>query len=145
MPIRLDSGAADFDVRFRVFLASKRESAEDVEQTVRAIIADVADRGDAALIELTKKFDRVDLAPIGLRVSEAEIDAAAASCTARALDALKFARDRIEVYHRRQVPADDRFVDSLGVELGFRWTAIDAVGLYVHGGSAAYPSSVLMN
>jgi len=145
MPIRLDSGAADFDARFRAFLASKRESAEDVEQTVRGIIADVAARGDAAVIELTKKFDRVDLARIGLRVTATEIDAAGASCTPRALDALKLARDRIEVYHRRQLPADDRFVDSLGVELGSRWTAIDAVGLYVPGGSAAYPSSVLMN
>jgi histidinol dehydrogenase len=145
MPIRLDSGAADFDARFRAFLASKRESAEDVEQTVRGIIADVAARGDAAVIELTKKFDRVDLARIGLRVTATEIAAAGASCTPRALDALKLARDRIEVYHRRQLPADDRFVDSLGVELGSRWTAIDAVGLYVPGGSAAYPSSVLMN
>ena len=101
--------------------------------------------GDRALIELTRKFDRVDLDKVGLRVSAAEIDAATAACDRRALDALKLARDRIEAYHRRQKPTDDRFTDALGVELGHRWTAIEAVGLYVPGGTAAYPSSVLMN
>ena len=98
-----------------------------------------------ALIELTRKFDRVDLDKLGLRVSADEIAAAAKSCDARALDALKLARDRIEAYHVRQKPKDDRFTDPLGVELGSRWTAIEAVGLYVPGGTAAYPSSVLMN
>jgi histidinol dehydrogenase len=123
----------------------KREAAPDVEQAVRAIIADVQARGDRALIELTAKFDRLDLAKVGLRVSAAEIDVAEASCDPEALAALKLARDRIEAYHRRQKPADDRFCDALGVELGTRWTAIEAVGLYVPGGTAAYPSSVLMN
>ncbi len=145
MPIRLDARAADFAEKFRAFLDTKREASADVEQAVRAIIADVAARGDAALIELTKKFDRVDLGKIGLRVTQAELDAATAACKPAALDALKLARDRIETYHRRQLPADDRFTDALGVELGHRWTAIEAVGLYVPGGTAAYPSSVLMN
>jgi histidinol dehydrogenase len=145
MPLRLDSRAPDFAERFRAFLGAKREVAEDVEQAVRAIIADVAARGDRALIELTKKFDRLDLAQAGIRVAAAEIEAAAAQCDPAALDALSLARDRIEAYHRRQKPADDRFTDALGVELGARWTAVEAVGLYVPGGTAAYPSSVLMN
>src|SRR5215212_9318041 len=145
MPIRLDARAPGFADKFRAFLDTKREVSADVEQAVRAIIADVASRGDAALIELTKKFDRVDLGAIGLRVTQAELDAAAAACDSAALDALKLARDRIETYHRRQLPKDDRFTDPLGVELGSRWNAVDAVGLYVPGGTAAYPSSVLMN
>src|SRR5436305_14316820 len=145
MPIRLDARAPDFAEKFRAFLDTKRETSADVEQAVRAITADVAARGDTALIELTMKFDRVDLGAIGLRVTQAELDAAAAACDPTALDALKLARDRIESYHRRQLPKDDRFTDALGVELGHRWTAIEAVGLYVPGGTAAYPSSVLMN
>jgi histidinol dehydrogenase len=145
MPIRLDSRAADFPEKFRAFLDTKREASADVEQAVRAIIADVAARGDAALIELTQKFDRVDLAKVGLRVSAAELDVTTEACDREALDALKLACDRIEAYHRRQLPKDDRFTDALGVELGHRWTAIEAVGLYVPGGTAAYPSSVLMN
>ena len=112
---------------------------------MRGIIAEVKARGDRALAEFTAKFDRVDLAKIGLRVTAAEIDAAAACCKPEALAALKLARDRIEAYHRRQKPADERFTDALGVEMGSRWTAIEAVGLYVPGGTAAYPSSVLMN
>ena len=145
MPIRLDSTDPDFEARFRAFLAAKREAAPDVEQAVRAIIADVQARGDRALIDLTAKFDRVTLTPETLRVSQAEIDAAEAACDPEALYALKFARDRIVAYHARQKPKDDLFTDSLGVELGTRWTAIEAVGLYVPGGTAAYPSSVLMN
>src|SRR6187551_3462408 len=145
MPLRLNSQSADFADRFRSLLALKREAAQDVEQVVRDIIADVVARGDRALFELTAKFDRVDLAKIGLRVATAEIDAAEKSCDENAVGALKLARDRIDAYHRRQKPADDRFTDSLGVELGTRWTAIEAVGLYVPGGTAAYPSSVLMN
>jgi histidinol dehydrogenase len=145
MPIRLDARAADFPEKFRAFLETKREASADVEQAVRAIIADVAERGDAALIELTKKFDRLDLGAIGMRVRGAELDAATAACAPAALDALKLARERIESYHLRQLPKDDRFTDALGVELGHRWSAIEAVGLYVPGGTAAYPSSVLMN
>jgi histidinol dehydrogenase len=145
MPLRLDSRAPDFAERFRTFLATKREVSADVEAAVRAIIADVAARGDRAVIELTRQFDRFDPAKAGLKVAADEIDAAVAACDRRALDALIFARDRIEAYHRRQLPADERFTDALGVELGSRWTAIEAVGLYVPGGTAAYPSSVLMN
>jgi histidinol dehydrogenase len=145
MPQRLTSTDADFSDRFRAFLAVKREVSADVDQAVRAIINDIAERGDAALIELTRKYDRLDLTPATLRVSAAELDAAAKSCDPKALDALKLARDRIEAYHVRQKPKDDRFTDPLGVELGGRWTAVEAVGLYVPGGTAAYPSSVLMN
>src|SRR5262245_536596 len=145
MPIRLDSRTADFPDRFVQFLATKREVSADVEQAVRAIVADVAARGDAALIELSQKFDRVDLGKLGLRVSAEDIASAEAACDPKALDALKLARDRIEAFHLRQKPKDDRFTDALGVGLGHRWTAIEAVGLYVPGGTAAYPSSVLMN
>src|SRR5882672_8161136 len=145
MPTRLDSRAPDFPARFRAFLSTKREAAVDVEDAVRAIIAEVAARGDQALLELTRKFDRVDLDQIGLKVRADEIETAYAACDQGALDALAFARDRIEAYHRRQKPSDDRFTDALGVELGSRWTSIEAVGLYVPGGTAAYPSSVLMN
>src|SRR4029077_4522647 len=145
MPVRLDRRSADFDERFGAFLAAKREVSADVERATRAIVDDVAARGDAALIEATKKFDRLDIAASGLRVTAAEVDAAVKACDGKTLDALKFARDRIEAFHRRQLPKDERFTDALGVELGWRWSAIDAVGLYVPGGTAAYPSSVLMN
>src|SRR5262245_45950105 len=104
MPIRLDARSADFPRQFRAFLDAKREASADVEQAVRAIISDVASRVDAALIELTRKFDRVDLSAIGLRVTTGELDAATAACDATALDALRLARDRIETYHRRQMP-----------------------------------------
>jgi histidinol dehydrogenase len=145
MPIRLDIRADDFAARFAAFLAAKRESAADVEEAVRAIIAEVAARGDAALVAFTRKFDRVDVEASGLRVTPAEIDEAFASCDRAARDALALARDRIEAYHVRQLPRDERFIDEIGVELGWRWTAIAAAGLYVPGGTAAYPSSVLMN
>ncbi len=145
MPIRLDSRTPDFAEAFRTFVAGKREAKSDIEAAVRSIIADVALRGDKALNELSRRFDRVDLGEIGLRVGADEIEVAYAACDRKALDALLFARDRIEAYHRRQLPRDDRFADALGVELGSRWTAIESVGLYVPGGSAAYPSSVLMN
>jgi histidinol dehydrogenase len=145
MPIRLDRRAPDFAGHFRAFLATKREASSDVEAAARAIIADVAARGDRALLELTRRFDGFDLDQRRLKVTADEIDAAYAACEARSLDALALARDRIEAYHRRQLPADDLFIDPLGVELGSRWSAIEAVGLYVPGGSAAYPSSVLMN
>ena len=145
MPVRLDSRAADFPASFRTLLAQKREVMAGVEAAVRSIIADVALRGDRALIELSRRFDRVDLGELGLRVAAREIERAFAACDPKALDALTLARDRIEAYHRRQLPRDDRFTDALGVELGSRWTAIESVGLYVPGGTAAYPSSVLMN
>ena len=145
MPIRLDSQSPDFSGRCADFLATKRQTAADVETAVRDIGDDVIKRGDAALVELTARFDRLDLNRTGLRVSAAEIDAAEKACARPALAALAFARERIEAFHLRQRPKDDRFTDALGVELGSRWTAIEAVGLYVPGGTAAYPSSVLMN
>jgi histidinol dehydrogenase len=145
MPLRLDAKSPDFAARFEAFLGVKREAAADVEEAVRGIVAQVAKEGDAALFALTARFDRVDLAKIGLRVTAAELDAAAQACDPKALAALTLARDRIEAYHRRQRPADERFTDALGVEMGAKWTAIEAVGLYVPGGTAAYPSSVLMN
>jgi len=145
MPIRIDSRSADFAPRFKAFLATKREVSADIETATRAIVDDVATRGDAALLEATAKFDRLKLDAAGLRVSADEVDAAVKACDPATIAALKLARDRIEFFHRRQLPKDDRFTDSLGVELGWRWSAIDAVGLYVPGGTAAYPSSVLMN
>jgi histidinol dehydrogenase len=145
MAIRLDSSAADFSKGFRAFLDTKREASADVETAVRAIVADVADRGDQALADYTRKFDLFDLDSVGLRFTTEEIDGARKAITREALDALEFARERIEAFHRRQKPQDDRFTDALGVELGSRWTPIEAVGIYVPGGTAAYPSSVLMN
>ncbi|KPG02230.1 histidinol dehydrogenase [Rhodopseudomonas sp. AAP120] len=145
MPIRLDSASTDFASQFKAFLAMKREVAADIEAATRAIVDDVAARGDVALLEATAKFDRLTLTADGLRVTAAEIDAAVKACDPATIDALKFARDRIEFFHRRQLPKDDRFTDALGVELGWRWSAVEAVGLYVPGGTAAYPSSVLMN
>jgi histidinol dehydrogenase len=145
MTIRLDIRADDFAQGFRAFLDTKREVAADVEAAARAIVADVAARGDQALKEYTRKFDRFDLDAAGLRVQPAEISVALDACGGKALSALELARDRIEAFHRRQLPQDDRFTDALGIELGSRWTAIEAVGLYVPGGTATYPSSVLMN
>jgi histidinol dehydrogenase len=145
MPVRLDRSSADFDARFAQFLAAKREVSADVEASARAIVDDVAARGDAALLAATQKFDRLTLQAKNLRVTAAEVDAAAKACDTSTLDALKFARDRIETFHKRQMPKDERFTDAAGVELGWRWSAVEAVGLYVPGGTAAYPSSVLMN
>jgi histidinol dehydrogenase len=145
MAIRLDTRSADFAQAFRAFLATKRETSADVEAAVRVIVEAVAARGDAALKEYTLKFDRLDLDRVGMKVTSGEIAAAQDACASETLAALELARDRIETYHRRQLPRDDRFTDALGVELGSRWTAIEAVGLYVPGGTAAYPSSVLMN
>jgi histidinol dehydrogenase len=145
MAIRLDSADPAFEARFTALLSLKREVAEDVEAAARKIVEDVRARGDAALIEYTKRFDRFDVSPERLRISRAEIDEAERAAAPAAREALVIARDRIEAFHRRQMPQDDRFTDPLGVELGSRWTAIDAVGLYVPGGTAAYPSSVLMN
>jgi histidinol dehydrogenase len=145
MPLRLDMRSPDFKLSFDALLAMKREASDDVDQTVQAIIAAVIARGDEALIEFSQKFDRVDLAALGLRVTAAEIEAAVAIAPAEAVAALRLAHDRITDFHKRQKPQDLRFTDSLGVELGWRWTPIEAVGLYVPGGTASYPSSVLMN
>jgi len=145
MTLRLDATAADFDARFAELLAMKREVSEDVDSAARGIIADVIARGDAALIDLSRKFDRIDLAARGLAIGKAEVEAAVAACSKVALDALDVAHARIVAFHQRQKPQDLRFTDEAGVELGWRWTAVEAVGLYVPGGTASYPSSVLMN
>ena len=145
MAITLDMRSADFERRFAVLMAAKRESSADVDVAVAAIIADVRARGDEALAELSLRFDRVDIARLGLRIGAAEVEAAIAACAKTALEALKLAHSRVTDFHRRQKPADLRFTDPLGVELGWRWRPIDAVGLYVPGGAASYPSSVIMN
>jgi histidinol dehydrogenase len=145
MPLELSTTDHGFEAAFARFLAAKREVSEDVDQAARAIIAQVRGDGDAALIELTRRFDRLDLAAAGIRISKREIEAAVAGCDGEQSAALQLARDRIEVHHRRQLPADDRYKDALGAELGSRWTAVESVGLYVPGGLASYPSSVLMN
>ena len=145
MALWLDQASDDFAERFAAFLTTKREVSEDVNAAVRAIIDDVRARGDAALSDYSAKFDGVDFSKIAMRVTEAEIDAAVALVPAEVLGALKVAAVRIESHHRRQLPKDDIYEDELGVTLGSRWTAIEAVGLYVPGGTASYPSSVLMN
>ena len=145
MPLHLTASDPGFDSAFAAFLASKREVSQDVDRAVRTIIAQVRRAGDKAVIELTQRFDRLDLAATGLRVSAAEIAAAVKECDRETMAALELARGRIEAYHRRQLPADDHYIDALGAELGTRWTAVQSVGLYVPGGLASYPSSVLMN
>jgi len=145
MAITLRQSDADFEQRFAAFLTTKREVSEDVDAAVRQIIARVRAEGDAALIDYTQRFDRADLASLGIAVSRQDIAAAYKTADPKAIEALEFARDRIRSHHERQRPKDDRYTDTAGVELGWRWTAIEAVGLYVPGGTASYPSSVLMN
>lgn len=145
MAIWLEQESVDFEARFSAFLSTKREVSEDVNAVVRTIIDHVRARGDSALVDYSARFDKVDLARVGLRVDDADIDAAMASVDPAVLDALRFAAGRIEAHHARQMPKDDLYEDALGVGLGSRWTAIEAVGLYVPGGTASYPSSVLMN
>ncbi|MFQ5784978.1 MAG: histidinol dehydrogenase [Alphaproteobacteria bacterium] len=145
MPHRLDARGPGFEAAFGAFLAARREPREDVSQAVAGILADVRARGDTALIEYTRRFDRATLAAETLRVPDAELAAAAARCPAETLEALELAARRIEDYHRRQMPADLEYRDGAGLRLGHRWTAVAAAGLYVPGGTAAYPSSVLMN
>ena len=145
MPKWLKTTDPGFDATFAAFLGEKRESSADVGAAVAAIIDDVRGRGDRALIDLSKKFDRVDLAALGLRVSQAELHVARRACSPETLDALQVAADRIAEHHERQLPMNERYTDEVGVELGWRWTAVESVGLYVPGGLASYPSSVLMN
>ncbi|MGI8725537.1 MAG: histidinol dehydrogenase [Methyloceanibacter sp.] len=145
MVLRLESSAADFESRFTELLGAKRESAEDVDADVAAIIARVRKEGDAALIDLTLRFDRLDLRDTGIRVRPEEIAAACAAVPPATIAALTLAHARILDHHRRQLPRDDRYTDAQGVELGHRWTSVESAGLYVPGGTASYPSSVLMN
>jgi histidinol dehydrogenase len=143
--LRLDWDDPNFEERFAALLTQKREASPDVEATVREILAEVRSRGDEALIEFTRQYDRTTLTPTTLRVAASEIAAAFQSVDAETLGALKLAHQRINAHHQRQKPVDDRYEDAIGVELGTRWTPVDSVGLYVPGGSASYPSSVLMN
>lgn len=145
MPKRLTTSDPDFAQAFAAFLAEKREVSADVDAAVREIIETVRRDGDAALVTYSRKFDSVDLEALGIRVSEAEIKAAKADCSPETLAALELARERIGDHHARQRPTDDRYIDDAGVELGHRWTAVESAGLYVPGGLASYPSSVLMN
>ena len=145
MPLRLDASAADFEQRFTAFLDLKRASEADVGAAVAAILADVRTRGDAALVEYTRRFDRLDLASVPIRISADEIAKARARVSPDLIEALATAASRIEAFHRRQLPEGFDYVDDVGVGLGMRWTPVEAAGLYVPGGRAAYPSSVLMN
>lgn len=145
MVARLDQSDPDFETHFAALLAAKREVSEDVDAAARVIVDDVRARGDAALFEYTRRFDRFDLTAETIRVSDNELVEAEQAADGVALEALRLAKSRIEDFHRRQLPANDEYADALGVELGLRWTAIEAVGLYAPGGTAAYPSSVLMN
>ncbi|WP_422006112.1 histidinol dehydrogenase [Pyruvatibacter mobilis] len=145
-PRRLDARAEDFEASFAELLTAKRETAVDVNNDVAAIIAEVQAKGDDAVIAYTNKFDRLTLkGPEDLRIPQARLDAAAAQVPSETLEALKLAAERIEAFHARQMPQSMSFTDEAGVELGHRWSAVDAAGLYVPGGTAAYPSSVLMN
>lgn len=145
MAIRLNFLDGDFEQKFAAFLTTKREVSEDVNAVVKAIIDDVRAHGDAALAEYSKRFDGADFQTTPMAVSAAEIDAAIQAVEPEVLGALKVAATRIEAHHARQRPKDDIYEDAMGVGLGSRWTAVDAVGLYVPGGTASYPSSVLMN
>lgn len=145
MPLRLDQRQKDFESRFNAFLSTKRETEADVVDVVKAILTDVKGRGDAALIDYTTKFDRYPLTAETIRISAAEIAAGRAKCDPETLDALRIAHERIVAFHERQKPDDLDFTDADGIRLGYRWTAVGAAGLYVPGGTAAYPSSVLMN
>ncbi|MDB5417485.1 MAG: hisD [Phenylobacterium sp.] len=135
----------DFEAAFGAFVDERRDTPEEVDATVRDILAAVRSEGLAAVLRLAHQFDGVELDETTIRVSEAEIQAGAAACPTEVRDAIAFAAKRIRAYHERQRPADQRFTDDAGVELGWRWTAIEAVGIYVPGGRAAYPSTVLMN
>ena len=145
MPHFLDTTDAGFEQDFVALLGMKREDSPDVDAVVAGIIADVRARGDAAVLELTAKFDRMELTADQLRFSDAEIEAECAKVSAEDRAALELAAERIRAYHERQMPADALWVDEVGAQLGWRWTAVEAAGLYVPGGLASYPSSVLMN
>jgi histidinol dehydrogenase len=145
MPVFLSTRDADFEAQFTALLGAKREDSPDVDHIVAEIIADIRARGDEALLEYTQRFDRLDLTADKLAFSEAEIDALIAEVPAEEREALELAAARIRAYHERQIPEDHCWTDESGAELGWRWTPVSAAGLYVPGGLASYPSSVLMN
>jgi histidinol dehydrogenase len=134
-----------FELDFAAFVDERRDTPEEVDAIVRDVLAAVRAEGLPALLRLARQFDKADLDETSIRVSADEIDAGAAECASDVRDAIAFAAARIRAYHERQRPADQRFTDAAGVELGWRWTPLDAVGVYVPGGRAAYPSTVLMN
>ena len=144
-PFRLDASAPGFERDFSAFLGRNRDTDENVDRIVAGIIADVRARGDAALVEYTKKFDHVELDAKDLRVARADREKAAARVPAAQREALVFAQRRIEAFHRALLPKDVDFTDATGTRLGARYRPLDSVGVYVPGGTAAYPSSVLMN
>jgi len=145
MPVRLDRRQADFSAAFETLLGSKREASTEVGSAVADILEDVRRRGDEALIELTQRFDHTSLTPETLHFSDAEIDTAMAATPPDVRAALEVAHARIKAHHEKQKPVDHVYQDELGVTLGTLWTAVEAVGIYVPGGTASYPSSVLMN
>jgi histidinol dehydrogenase len=145
MAITLHHSDRNFEARFSEFLTTKREVSSDVDAAVKKIVARVRAEGDAALVDYSLRYDRADLASLGIAVERRDIESAHAAAEPSTVEALKLARDRIRAHHERQKPKDDRYADPIGVELGSRWTAVESVGLYVPGGTASYPSSVLMN
>ncbi len=145
MPLRLDTASADFERRFQAYLGTGRDDEERVDAAVAEIIAGVVKNGDAALIDYTRRFDRLEITAAGLRIGTEEVADAVKACPADLLDAIDVAATRIEDFHRRQLPEGYSYDDGVGNRLGLRWTAVSAAGLYVPGGLAAYPSSVLMN
>lgn len=145
MPLKLSITDAGFEEDFQKLLGMKRESDADVDAAVADIIAAVRTRGDEAVCEYTNRFDRLNIDAAGMAVTPAEVDAAIAEVDADLLKSLELAATRIRAYHSRQMPADERYTDEAGVELGWRWRPVSAAGLYVPGGLASYPSSVLMN
>jgi len=145
VPLSLDASAPGFDKDFSAFLARNRDTDENVDKVVANIIADVRARGDAAVVDYTRKFDHVDTDAAGLRIPDADRRAAAVQVPAAQREALEFAAKRIEAFHRELLPKDVDFTDYTGTRLGARYRPLDSVGVYVPGGTAAYPSSVLMN
>lgn len=145
MPVRLDQSAGDFEQQFATLLGAKRETSVEVGDAVEKIINDVRMRGDKALVDLTEKFDHLDLTRTGIAFTQDEIDAAYNETSSQLIGALNHAYKRITAYHQRQLPKDELYTDDAGVTLGSKWNAVDAVGIYVPGGLASYPSSVLMN
>lgn len=145
MPLKLSTTDASFEEDFVKLLGMKRESDADVDAAVANIIDDVRTRGDEAVCEYTNRFDRLNIDASGMAVTAAEVDAAIGDIDADLLKSLELAATRIRAYHEKQMPADERYTDESGVELGWRWRAVSAAGLYVPGGLASYPSSVLMN
>lgn len=141
----LKSSDKSFPEDFETLLNDRRDSGADVSGVVSAIMEDVKKRGDAAVLEYTNRFDRLELTAKSMRISEREIAAAKDQCAPESIAALKLAAQRIEDFHRRHVPENDSYTDAAGVTLTARWTAVSAAGIYVPGGKAVYPSSVLMN